>query len=260
MIDSRARLIQIGSVASIAVLLGIASAKWLSQVRATTIEDTVLTAEDASIVHRGVAQATNLNPVEWMEEIDTAPLSITDTVFLSDHVYEGVVRSITTATFNTPDGTPPGGTNPIHDDDDTDAKWTLHRYAVVELTTNYTGPVTLTHMILPVRGGTYDSDGDGLPNYIHGASGIDLVDVAIDDSYLIYGVYPWTVPPSQAVGSEWEERGLDLASQKTAAGYPTTFVETYAAYKVEGSIATSITHHASYDLTWLRNITQVLTN
>ena len=246
-------------VTLLAVSIGLASAVWIGTVRATTMPENPLV-EGRDTQDRAVAQVASTDPIWWNEEVSTAPLSITNTVALSDYVLEGFVTKITTATFNTSAGLPPAGVNPILDDPDLDAEWTLHRYAVIEIVTSYVGPITVTHVVVPIRGGSYDSNGDGQPEYIHDVSGIDLTDASVGDNYMIYGVYPWTVPPPQAIGSEWEERGLDLAIFRTASGDPTTFVETYGAYKIVDQMATSDTHGRSYDVTWLRDITANLTN
>ena len=257
---SRGNAISAAVILFLAIALGLSSAVWMGTVRATTNSGQSPLREANDTPDRTVAQGSSSDPIRWIEQVDTAPLSITKTVALSDYVLEGFVTEVTTATFNTPGGLPPTGSNPILDDHDLDAEWTLHRYAVVEITTSYVGPVTVTHVVVPIRGGSYDSNGDGQAEYIHDVSGMDLTDASVGDDYMIYGVYPWTIPPAQAVGSEWEEQGLDHAIARTAAGDPTTFVETYGAYKIVGQTATSDTHNRSYDLTWLRDLTADLTN
>lgn len=257
---------RVALVGGIAIVLGVASAVVLSGVRAIDSNSPATSTTgflDNTVALPLAANQTSQNvdpPIRWLETIDTIPWSITDTVTLSDHIAEGTVISVTPARFNTASGSPPAGSNPILDDPDLDAEWMLFRQAVIEITTLYDGPVTTTHLVVPSRGGTFDSNGDGQPDYIYDVSGIDLTDVAVGDKYMIYGVYPWTVPPSQAVGSHWEEQGLAVASSMTANGDPTTFVDTYGAYKIVGQNASSETNHQTVDVTWLRDLTAALTN
>jgi len=197
-------------------------------------------------------------PVTWEEYVSAASLSITTTMMVSEEVAEGVVTAVYPGKFNTSSGGPPNSGSPNNDNEDVADSWAIYRTVVLEVDHWYKGESSNTHLVLVALGGSYDGNSDGNPEYIQNVKGLDLVDVAIGDRYLVYGVYPWTVPPEDAVGERWEERALDVAEQMTGQSHPALFVEDYAAYKIVGSSAQGISDHATVPVAWLRQITEDL--
>jgi len=206
---------------------------------------------------RSTLEAVIAMPESWHVHVDTAPLSITTTMALAEQVAEGRVVAVHPGRFNTSTGAPPASGGPT-DSGDADDEWSIHRLVVLDVDRWYRGDASSTHLVLVALGGGYDADGDGNPEFQETVSGLDLTDVAIGDRYLVYGIYPWTVPPDDAVGEPWEGRALELAARLTATGQPALFVEEYAAYRIAGSRARSATHHADVPAVRLRGITEGL--
>jgi hypothetical protein len=208
---------------------------------------------------RPVAQMQSVaTPVEWREITSGSWPGITTTVQLASDIVEATVVDVSPVRFNTETGgPPPGEANPLPDDDELEAEWMLYKAVTMEISRRYKGDNTHQYVTLIARGGTYDVNGDGQPEYVHEQTGRDLLDVAVNYKFFIFGVYPWTVPPEQVSTSPWQGYGLTVAMNRSTAGYPTEYLEEYAAFKVDGSTASSV-WGGDFELSELRQWTMTL--
>jgi len=205
-------------------------------------------------------QSAGGGAVRWTEDIETAPMSITMTMQLSEDAFEATVVNVTAGRFNTPNGVPPLAGSPTDDDDDLNYGWPIRRYATLDITTRYKGDPSVTRAVVVARGGGYDGNSDGVFEYIQESNDLDFTDVAVGDQYMVYGLYPWTVPPAEVEAAPWELFAVDLAEQLSGQGVPTVYYDVYGGYKIQGAMATSITHHRTIALSVLRALTQQLSN
>lgn len=216
-----------------------------------------------SSAHVGITtaqQSTSGNTSRWIEVLETVSLSITTTMQLSEDAFEASVVDVSAGRFNTPNGTPPLVGSPDDDDDELNYGWPIRRYVTLDITTRYKGNPSVTRAVVVARGGGYDGNADGVFEYFQESHGMDLIDVQVGDQYMIYGLYPWTVPPAEVDAAPWAAYALNLAEQLNGQGPPTVYLDLYGAYKIHDGLATSITHHRTMPISVLRELTEQLSN